>query len=226
MLGIRKDGDILKESSFKYYLEDGSEAPEEKGYYYIVNGGYNTWIELIAPFKHEPESSIAHIWSKQVESVRKDMECVFGILKKRFLILKHPMRLRKAKNIEMVFLCCAVLLNMLIEYDGFDEWEDQEEIRDFEETESDIEGDGEEQRMASLHAGRRKEPESCIGATRHELRQLAVLQSENARVLDIEEDEADDMTVPATVKEAYLNRRQMLMMHFKVASDKNEVKWV
>jgi hypothetical protein len=81
--------DILKESSFKHYLEDGSEA-EEKGYYYIVDGGYNIWIELIAPFKHEPESCIAHIWSKQVESIWKDVECVFGILKKWFLILKHP----------------------------------------------------------------------------------------------------------------------------------------
>ena len=92
ILRIRKDGDILKESSFMHYLADGSEV-EEKGYYYIVDGGYNIWIELIAPFKHEPESCIAHIWSKQVESVRKDVECVFGILKKRFLILKHPMRL-------------------------------------------------------------------------------------------------------------------------------------
>ena len=80
--------------------------------------------------------------------------------------------------------------------------------------------------MASICAGRRKEPESCIGATRHELRQRAISQTEDPQVLDIEDDEADDMTVPASVKEAYSNRRQMLMMHFKVALDKNEVKWV
>jgi hypothetical protein len=59
------------------------------------------------------------------------------------------MRLQRAKSIEMVFLCCSVLHNMLIEYDGFDEWEDQEEIRELEEAESDIEGDGEEQRIGS-----------------------------------------------------------------------------
>ena len=74
--------------------------------------------------------------------------------------------------------------------------------------------------MVSLHASRRKEPESCIGATKHKLRQQAISQSEDPQVLDIEDDEADDMTVPASVKEAYSNRRQMLMMHFKVASDK------
>jgi hypothetical protein len=50
-----KDGGILKESSFKHYLADGSEA-EEKGCYYIMEGGYKTWIELIAPFKHEPKA--------------------------------------------------------------------------------------------------------------------------------------------------------------------------
>jgi hypothetical protein len=37
----------------------------------------------------------------------------------------------------------------------------------------------------------------------NELRQLAIfLQSKDARVLDREEDEMDDMAVPATVKEA------------------------
>jgi hypothetical protein len=57
--------------------------------------------------------------------------------------------------------------------------------------------------MVSLRAGRRSEPESCIGATRLELGQLAILQNEDAWVLDIEKDEADGMIVPATVKEAY-----------------------
>ena len=120
VLRIRKEGDILKESTFGYYTEDGSVA-EEQGYYCIVDGGYNNWIELIAPFKQEPESSIAHIWSKQIEPVHMDVDCVFGILKKRFMILKHPMRLRKMESIEHVFLACAVLHNMLIDYDGRDD---------------------------------------------------------------------------------------------------------
>ena len=67
-----------------------------------------------------------------MEFGQRDVECVFGIHRKRFLILKHPMRLRRAKSIEMVFLCCSVLHNMLVEYNGFDEWEDREEIRELE----------------------------------------------------------------------------------------------
>jgi hypothetical protein len=37
----------------------------------------------------------------------------------------------------------------------------------------------------------------------------------------MEEDE--DNHIPATMKEAYLNRQRMLMTHFKDASEKNEV---
>jgi hypothetical protein len=61
ILCIRKEGDILKESTFQYYKEDGSVTEEKDGYFYIVDGGYNIWIELIAPFKHEPECLIAHV---------------------------------------------------------------------------------------------------------------------------------------------------------------------
>jgi hypothetical protein len=94
ILRIHKEGDILKELTFQYYKEDGSVAEEKNGYFYIVDGGYNIWIELIAPFTHEPELSIGHVWSKQIKSVRKDVKCVFSILKKRVMILKM-IRLRR-----------------------------------------------------------------------------------------------------------------------------------
>jgi hypothetical protein len=43
-------------------------------------------------------------------------------------------------------------------------------------------------------------------------------------LVDIEDDKDD--FIPPTVKEAYFNQRRMLMNHFKVASEKNKVKWV
>jgi hypothetical protein len=57
-----------------------------------------------------------------------------------------------------------------------------------------------------------------------ELRQRAVSRAttDDTVLVDIKEDEDD--RIPATVKEAYLNRQKMLMTHFKVASDKNEVR--
>ena len=53
------------------------------------------------------------------ESVRgKDIERVFGILKKRFRVLCVPSFLQSDEKLEKVFKCCAILHNMLLEYDG------------------------------------------------------------------------------------------------------------
>jgi hypothetical protein len=144
ILRIRKEGNIIKESMFQYYKEDGLVTEEKDGYFYIVDGGYNIWIELIAPFKHESKCLIGHAWSKQIKLVQKDVECVFGILKKCFMILKHPICLLRLETIEHVFLSCAVLHNMLIDYDGHDHWEEHEEMKEIEDVKSDVEGDGTE----------------------------------------------------------------------------------
>jgi hypothetical protein len=45
------------------------------------------------------------------------------------LILNHPMHLRRLEFIEHIFLACAVLHNMLIDYDGHDDWEECEELK-------------------------------------------------------------------------------------------------
>jgi hypothetical protein len=60
-------------------------------------------------------------WSKTVESVRKDVECVFGILKKRFLLLKHPIRHHDPEQIQRAFLTCCVIHNILLDYNLYDE---------------------------------------------------------------------------------------------------------
>lgn len=59
-------------------------------------------------------------WSKRLESVRKDVECFFGILKGRFRILKLAILYRKREYIDNVFFTCCILHNMLHAYDGLD----------------------------------------------------------------------------------------------------------
>ena len=56
---------------------------------------------------------------RRMESVRKDVERLFGILKKRFRILKHPSSLRSLNAMEDVFITCCILHNMLLEFDGY-----------------------------------------------------------------------------------------------------------
>ena len=53
-------------------------------------------------------------WSKRLESVRKDVECAFGIVKKRFRIVHLPFPYCKAKLVENVFRVCVMLHNRLL----------------------------------------------------------------------------------------------------------------
>ncbi len=95
-----------------------------KGMYFICDGGYHSWKSLIPPFKDQVEGTDLEAWSTQMETVRKDVECTFGILKKRFMFLKTPIRLRDPKQIENAFMTCCVLHNLLLEYDGRDDWQE------------------------------------------------------------------------------------------------------
>ncbi len=58
-------------------------------------------------------------WSKNVESVRKDIEGVFGILKVRFRFLKNFNNLRSQSSIDDAFTTCCMLHNMLLRSDGY-----------------------------------------------------------------------------------------------------------
>jgi len=100
---------------------DGT-CKEHRGAYMICDGGYKEWVSLMPPYKHQLPGTALERWSKNVESVRKDVECVFGILKTRFLFLKHPIRLHDPVQIQRAFTTCCVLHNILLEYDMYDDW--------------------------------------------------------------------------------------------------------
>mgnify|MGYP000223239855 FL=1 len=53
--------------------------------------------------------------------MRKDVECVFGIMKGSFRMLKSGMRLQSIDAVDSVWLTCCALHNWLLEVDGYDE---------------------------------------------------------------------------------------------------------
>ena len=57
-------------------------------------------------------------FSEWIESMRKDVECTFGILKGRWRILKYGIRLWGMKKCDSVWLTCCALHNWLLEVDG------------------------------------------------------------------------------------------------------------
>jgi hypothetical protein len=106
-------------------LNTASGTVQRTGAYIICDGGYHKWYELICGVKNTSSQPIT-LWSCQLESVRKDIECCFGILKMRFCILAKPVQyhsktpyefLSKANN---VMYSCCILHNWLLSYDGLD----------------------------------------------------------------------------------------------------------
>ena len=102
---------------FKYHMFDAhGERVECDVPYVICDNGYHRWLQLICPFKTTSKAHLA-LWSKLLESVRKDVERTFGVMKKRFRILKVPILFRDAAVVQDIFLTCCVLHNMLLKFD-------------------------------------------------------------------------------------------------------------
>ena len=102
----------------KWGAVDGNgNQTEQTGAYFVCDGGYHKWKELIAPFKNQIDGSAESKWSKNLESVRKDVECTFGILKKRFLFLKNAIQHHFPEAIEDAFVRCCCLHNWLHDWE-------------------------------------------------------------------------------------------------------------
>jgi hypothetical protein len=82
----------------------------------------------MCPFKTYSLASEV-FWSKHLESIRKDVECAFGILKGRFRCLKLGLLFHNQDDINYLFKTCISLHNMILEFDGRDRrWENDVEI--------------------------------------------------------------------------------------------------
>ena len=97
------------------------------GGWLMSDGGYHRWRCLQCPRPHDSRRHIK-AWSKALESVRKDVECTFGMMKGRFRILKLPFECQHEQHIDYVFYTCAYLHNRVLRYNGFDEvWQNDED---------------------------------------------------------------------------------------------------
>ena len=124
MSGIH-DGKILQDSEFELWsLVDGvAVRTKYRGAWSLVDNGYHKWACMQAPTKLPLTAKETRL-SEWIESFRKDSECVFGILKGRFRVLKTGIRLEGAQAADRIWLTCCALHNFLLEADGLSEpWE-------------------------------------------------------------------------------------------------------
>ena len=108
---------IYGDVKFILRARDGS-IVEEVGAYSIVDGGYHQWRVLQAVEKHASDEW-SRAFSARGESVRKDVECAFGILKCRFRVLRSRILLRNKDDINNFFFACCILHNVLLKDDGW-----------------------------------------------------------------------------------------------------------
>ncbi|CAN0160090.1 unnamed protein product [Ectocarpus sp. 4 AP-2014] len=119
---IREDP-IYSEKEFAVYEAD--ETPfSSRGATCSWTTDTTRWVTLIPPRKY-PIDQNDLAFSKRLESVRKDVECFFGIVKGRFRILKLSIPYHKQEDIDNVFFTCCILHNMLHSYDNKSEMEEE-----------------------------------------------------------------------------------------------------
>ena len=85
-----------------------------------MDGGYHKWRVLQAVEKNN-STEWGSRFSKLLESIRKDVENVFGILKGRFRILMGKIDLADKADIDAIFFSACILHNMLLKDDGWSE---------------------------------------------------------------------------------------------------------
>ena len=81
-------GSILTDNEFEllsYDKEGNVVSVRYNGVYVIVNNGYLAWYCTVPPLSVTNKIDKMR-WSRWVESMRKEVECTFGILKGRWRI--------------------------------------------------------------------------------------------------------------------------------------------
>ena len=91
-----------------------------RGVYFITDNGYAKWRIMQAPLKH-CRTYDEYKWSTRLESMRKDIECTFGVLKVRFRILSSSIRMQYQAYVDNIFVAACIMHNMLLVEDGLDE---------------------------------------------------------------------------------------------------------
>ena len=115
-----KNGTILNDNIFELFEkgDDGSIIKVKyRGAWLLVDNGYLNWGITIPPMKQTLYITETR-WSQWLESMRKDVECTFGILKGRWRILKAGIRVHGIDTADSIWMTCCALHNMLLEVDG------------------------------------------------------------------------------------------------------------
>ena len=125
--GTRNDKEIVKVDPNVHHIRTGwfkdvlwsyytcaGRIEQERGAYLICDNGYHRWPISISPYANADSASLEGYFSTNLESIRKDVECTFGILKKRWRVLNDGFYYRDINICEKIFVTCCCLNNFLV----------------------------------------------------------------------------------------------------------------
>ncbi|GKB55835.1 protein translocase subunit SecA2, chloroplastic isoform X1 [Tanacetum coccineum] len=120
--GSNNDVNILRQSPVLNDLKV-RKAPEVpfvandvtyKWRYYLTDGIYQEWAVLMKSIAQPGSTDVKRIRYKQAhETARKDVERAFGVLKKKWGIIRTPAQSRSLKKITHLMYTCIILHNMI-----------------------------------------------------------------------------------------------------------------
>ena len=116
------DGSKYNDYKFNLLERDVNGVVKEvsyQGVWFMVDNGYLNWSCTVPPVKDATTYQSIR-FSEWLESMRKDVECTFGIMKQRFSVLRYGVRLGSIKNVDEIWLTCCALHNKLIFIDELD----------------------------------------------------------------------------------------------------------
>ena len=100
------EGNILPNYKFEVMQYDDNRNvvhQQYQGVWLISDNGYLCWSTTVLPLK-ESSSSTHLLFYEWIESIRKDIECAFGILKGTFCILKYGMIFGSVKHCDSLYV--------------------------------------------------------------------------------------------------------------------------
>ena len=106
---------VFDDFVYELYKEDGTKIVKH-GPYLICDNGYHAWLQLMCGAKHTARTGLT-MWSVRLEETRKDIERVFGMLKKRFRALKVPILIQDAAVVNNLWITCCTFHNICLDCD-------------------------------------------------------------------------------------------------------------
>jgi len=122
--GSLNDINVMHQSPQYLDITGGRWPPRNKPYttnghtrtlpFYLVDGMYPRFAFLISP-QSQPSTEEHTTFNPLQEAIRKDVERLFGVLKKRFHVALHPGRYRSVSQLVTTYRAICILQNMCVE---------------------------------------------------------------------------------------------------------------